>query len=718
MKELKRLMALDNLKLKATLESYQRTDAGRTGPFRAIQVVSVLIFIIQNLTKSPEQKETRTECDTRQPVLTQFAVAATFICMGCFIERCLKSNPISDCPILPAVLVFVEWLVAVHDKAEIFGADEKREGVISYFFGAFVELLNQLDDKSGKVESPDSTALWEDYELRGFAPVAHAHESLDICAHWENLISYESRNECRGQRIIHAAKKIANGSSYSPKWIIYDEVERQFYTAKSSKLPDSRGSELMEPQSAVEVEVPHQPICEVKEECEQQILGGNQSSPQVHSKPVAVEEEEVHSKSVAVEEEEIHNKSVSVEEEEVHSKSVAIEEEEVILFKPLARHNSAPVYTSSAENCLMSPESIWEQAESSDECLRRASSLLIAQNQAYGDPLTSTSTITNFRSKKSFELLEPPIKESAVYPFSEGPVFARPPSLSSWVLNRGGSLSTEREKGISNFNKHGLEPVQETAEETLSTSFTGLSMDETKTSIAVFEPVSPTSNYSSPPSYIAPMPSAPLLPDDAVWFSSVPSSFSECKSPGANNETAGFMGASPLSGYSNWTATHGPVDYTPGIPSLIYGNSPLLGMGSSPEWFQYYNYNQNLEQANSHMRPVHFSAAGNLGDFHGYDASRFDLFDRWGNRLASNPMIYFENPPLHSGLPLVYGVDVDEQRREKLFHGFQYQKPFPYGCGAATDLKDEQQQLLQYLKEKELRLAQDSRVRGPSYMGN
>ena len=676
MKELKRLMALDNTKLKATLESYQRTDAGRTGPFRAIQVVSVLIFIIENLTNSPEQKDPKTKNDMQQPALTQLALAATFICMGCFTDRCLTGNPVNDCPILPAVLVFVEWLVAVLDKEEIFGADEKSESAISYFFGAFVELLNQLDDKRGNVESPDSTALWEDYELRGFAPVVHAHESLDFGAHWGNLNSYESRNECRGQRITHAAIKIANGSSDSRKWIIYDEVERKFYTAESKKSPNSRGSELVEPCSAVEVELPCQPICEINKECEQQILGENQSSPQVHSK------------------------------------SVAVEEEEVILFKPITRYNSAPVCTSSTENDLMFPEDIGDQAEPSDECLRRASSLLIAQNEAYGDPLTSTSTITNFRSKKSFEPLEALIKESVVCPFSEGPVFARPPSLSSWVLNRG-SLSTEREKGTSNFNKHGLEPVEETVEETLSASFIGLSMDETKNSVTASEHVSPTLHYSSPP-YIAPMPSAPLLPDDAVWFSGVPSSFPECKSPGVINETGAFMGASPLSGYSNWTATHGPVDYTPSIPGLIYGHSPLLGARSSPEWFHHYNYNQNFEQANIHMRPVQFSAAGNLGDFHGYDASRFDLFDRWGNPLASNPLIYLESPPLHPGSTLVYGAD--EQRREKLFHG--YQRPFPYGYGAATDLRDEQQQLLQYLKEKELRLPQDPQVRGPTYMGN
>lgn len=669
MKELKRLMALDNTKLKAALESYKRTDAGRTGPFRGIQVVSVLIFIIEDLTKSLELKEPRTKNDMQQPALIQLALAATFICMGCFIDRCLRSNPVSDCPILPAVLVFVEWLVAVIGKAEIFEADEKCKSAISFFFGAFVELLNQLGDTTNNVDSPYSTALWEDYELRGFAPLVHAHKSLDFYAHWENLNSYENRNECRGQRIIHAGMKIANQSSESQKWIIFNEVEKKFYTADSSKLHSSRGSDLVEPWSAVGVEVPPQPACEVNKECEKQ--RENYGSPQAHSK------------------------------------AVAVEEEEEIIFKPIARHNSAPAYTFT-ENYLMSPGSMGDQAEPSDECLYRASSLLLAQNQAHADTLTSTSTITNFRSKKSFEPLEPSIKESVVYPFSEGSIFARPPSLSAWVLNRG-SLIPEIEKGTSNLNKLGLEPVnEETAEETLSALFTGLSMDKTRNSVRVSEHVSTDPHHSSP-LYMAPVPSAPLLPDDASWYSIVPSTLPESKSPGDS------IGATPLSSYSNWTATQGGVDFTPALPGLIYGHSPFLGARSSPEWFHQYNYTKNLEQANSHMRPVQFSAAGNLGEFHGYDASRFAHFDRWGNPLASSPLIYLDSPPLLPGLPLVYGAD--EQRREKLFHG--YQRPlFPYGCGAATELRDEQQQLLQYLKEKELRLPQDPQARGPAYMGN
>ncbi|KAL6998835.1 hypothetical protein U1Q18_040947, partial [Sarracenia purpurea var. burkii] len=65
----------------------------------------------------------------------------------------------------------------------------------------------------------------------------------------------------------------------------------------------------------------------------------------------------------------------------------AIEEEEVILFKPITRYNSALLCTSTTNN-EMPMEGIKEQTEISDECLRRVSSLFIAQNQAEIDPLS------------------------------------------------------------------------------------------------------------------------------------------------------------------------------------------------------------------------------------------------------------------------------------------------------------------------------------------
>ncbi|KAK9267169.1 hypothetical protein L1049_009589 [Liquidambar formosana] len=664
MGELEALMELDDMKLKAALESYQRMDSARTGPFKALQIVSIVIFIIHNLTKSAELQELKAENDMQKPVLTQLALTATFICMGRFVDRCLKFNPMDSCPLLPAVLVFVEWLVGGLDIAETYGADEKSMGAMSYFFSAFVDLLNRFNDNSGEVKFPDHTALWEDCELLGFAPIADSHMSLDFSTHSEHL-SFEDRKECRAHRIIDAAMKIVHRSNHSRKWIFCDKSGGNFYMSESKEFPVHRVAEVMESSSDLDVE-PHLHICEASKEYEKQIHEENQSTPHIHGK------------------------------------SVAIEEEEVILFKPITRYNSAPL--SITTNDKLSLEGIENESEPPDECLRRASSVLIAQNQAPSNPFTFRSNISNFRCNNPFKQQEALSKESVAHQFYESPLSAGPPSLSGWVLNKG-SLSIEREKGASGKGNHRSGPVEDIA----SASLTGLSISETEDSVIGSKYISATTHYASP--YSAPVPSAPLLPEDAVWFGGVPSTFLESKSSGGINETGHFLGASPASGYSNWAATHRPLNFGPSIPGFMDGYPPLHGMTNSSEWLHQYNDNRNLELANSHTWPVHLNAPANLGNFHGHNASRFDLFDRWGNPMASNPMVYLESPPLHPGFAVPYGVD--EQRREKLFHNFQ--RPSPYGCGA---VRVEQQPLLQYLKEKEWGLQQDPQVRGPTYMGN
>uniref|UniRef100_A0A5B6ZQ26 DNA/RNA-binding domain-containing protein n=1 Tax=Davidia involucrata TaxID=16924 RepID=A0A5B6ZQ26_DAVIN len=670
-RELEALVVLDDTELKAKLESYQHMDSARTGPYRALQVVSVLIFIIHSLTESSELKESEEKNDMHQRMLTQLALTATFICMGRILERCMKDNSLEFCPILPAVLVFVEWLVGMFDKAETYSTDEKVVRAMSYFFGAFVDLLNRLDNNKGEVSSPDHSALWEDYELRGFAPLDHAHVSLDFKTHWENMGKFNNGNACRVHRIFHAAMKIVERLDDSGKWIFYDKMGRKFCTAEPTKFPDQRVAEVAGSSFDLEVREPHQHKCGTTNENEKDAPGGT------------TKEDE---------------KDASGENQShpcLNGKSVAMEEEEVILFKPITRYNSAPICTSIITNDQISTEGMRDETTPSDECLRRASSLYIAQSQAQADPLNFHSDITNFICNNPSKQPEPLLKESATYP-------AGHPSLSAWVLNRESLNSGE--KGKRDFSRHGLSPIEEIA----SPSFTSLSISETEDSLFAPGHVSATTHYFSPP-YLAPVPSAPLLPDDAVWFRGNSSSFSGCKSSGGIEETDGILGASPLSSYTNRSGTHGPISFDSRVLGFSDGYPPL-GLSSS-EWLHQYTKNQNLERANNDTWPVHFYSPGN---FHGHDGSRFDIFDRWGNPLASNQMVYLESPQLHPGYPLVYGAD--EQTRDNQFLG--YQRPSLYGCGTGTELTVEQPPLLQYLKEREWQLQRESQVRGPTYMGN
>ncbi|XP_011043401.1 PREDICTED: protein SMG7L-like isoform X2 [Populus euphratica] len=674
-KELDVLMALDDATLKAAMESYQHMNSARSGPFRTLQFISLLIFVIENLINIPDEKDSKGKTEVHQIALIQAAVAASFIFMGRLTDRCLKADLLDSCPLLPALLVFVEWLVRILDELKKHGSDDKSTSAMSYFFGVFLELLNQFDINSGEVKPPHSIALWEDYELRGFAPVAHSQVPLDFTSHWGHRDSFETGTRYRVNRIIDAAMKIADRTNSSPKWIVYDKSGSRFSVAESNKFQDRKELEKMGSASTVVQEKdPNQQILQSTEKSEKVILEEKPSSPVVNGK------------------------------------SISLEEEEVILFKPLTRYNSAPLYRSITSSDRAPSEDTGDQVVPADECLRRATSLLIAQNQGQGDPSAFHSDLTNFRCIKPVKQQEPPLKDTTDHLLSEAPnshgtpslstsISAGPPSLNAWVLNRG--LSNERVKGKGDMSRHSLAPIQEMA----SASMNDLSISETDSVISsTHEHL--TTHYSSPP-YSAPVPSAPFLPDDAVWLNGIQSTFTDYNSSGTINRTnSNYFDTPQVSGYSNWTGSHQPLHQSPGIQGFMDAYTPVRRMTSS-EWLRQYRESQNPELTTSHLWPVHSYTIGNTGNFH--DISRSSLFNQWATPVASNQMVYEGSLPMHPGFPPVHGTD---DQRNKFFYG--YQRPSPYGCGGVN----EPEPLLQYLKEKEWLLQQDPTFRGPTYMGS
>ncbi|CAK9181825.1 unnamed protein product [Ilex paraguariensis] len=699
MRELEALLALDDTKLKASLECYQHLNSVRRGPYRAVQLVSILIFVIHCPTEGPELKDPKLKKDMKQSALIQMAWTATFICMGRLLDRCLTDNLLDFNSLLPAVLVFIEWLVGMLDKAEAYCADEKVTCAMSYFFGAFAELLNRLDNNEDEVESVYHTALWEEYKLRGFAPVAQSHLPLDFTIHGDCMDNFDSMNVCRVHRIFHAAMKLVARSNGSQKWIFYDKLGRKFYTAESVKFQDQGETKVAACSYSHEGKQPHQHKCGTTKENEEEVNGKHQKQPSTNVESLNVEDEEHKCGTTKENEEEVNGKHQK--QPSTNVESLNVEDEEVILFKPLTRYNSEPLHTYITTNDQSSTEGTKEHAAPSDECLRRATSLLIAQNQLQTDPFNFHSNTSNVRFNKPLKQQEPILKDSATYP-------AGPPSLSGWVFNSGQNL--EREKGTMDYNKHLLSPIEEVP----SASLNALSISEAKDNATGSGHVSPiTRNNSSP--YVAPVPSAPLLPDEAVWFRSN-SSFSESKNTVGIKEADGILGASPVGGYSNLSVAHRPFDSGPAVPGFIGGYPPIFGMSSS-EWLYQYANNRNHELVNNHVQPVQVNPPGHIGNFNGHDTSRFDLFNRWGNPLVSSRMVYLESPESHPGLPPVYHLE--ELNRDKLFLGYQRQSP--YGCGtgpAGIDLEAEQPHLLQYLKEREWQLQRDAQLRGPTYMGN
>ncbi|XP_027111809.1 nonsense-mediated mRNA decay factor SMG7-like [Coffea arabica] len=649
---LESLVLLDDEQLKAALESYKLMDSSRKGPYRALQLVSIFIFILHNLTESPQNEKLNENDKQQKSGLTQLALIATYICIARLLERCLKCNQLEKCPLLPAVLVFVEWLVGTLDEVEKYAADDKVMSAMSYFFSALADLLNRFNIGEGETAC-DKSALWEDHELRGFEPMANAHASLDFTStHWEWMETLDSK---RSHRIFHAGMRIVNRSANNKQWIFCDKKGLKFFTFGSMELL-GQGKTVGVSNLNVKVKEVDEQISRNVEVHEQDSLGETQ--PQRCQKSVPV----------------------------------STEEEEVILFNPITRHNSAPLYKYITENDHMYREGLKEPALSADECLRRATSMFIGKNQPRSDRASFSPDATNVKYNK-------PLKESATYP-------AGPPSLSAWVFDRD-KLDYEPEKGIKNFTKHELMPIQETAFESL----TGLLHDRTRDSVAGSAHVSAAVQTLSPPTYVAPVPSAPLLPDDATWSRGNLPSFPEYKSALGSRETDGILGAPPVSGYSNGSAPHGPLDFSPVLPGLVHGYPPLLGMSSS-EWLYHYRNNHKLDQTSTLFWPVHMNGPGPLSSFQTNDLSRFDLFSQWGNPLASTPTFYMESPQLHPGSSFVYSAG-DPQKDSLL----SYQRASPFVCGAVTDPRPEQQPLLHYLKEKEWQL-HSPQFRGSAFMGN
>ncbi|XP_060191228.1 nonsense-mediated mRNA decay factor SMG7-like [Lycium barbarum] len=624
--QLEGLVVMGDDELKAALESYQLMDPLRKGPYRALQLVSVFIFIFHSLTESGDPKKD----NKQQSALTELAVAATFICAGRLVEKATTRH---TCPLLPTICVFVEWLANILDRAEAHATDKKVQSAMSYFFGALADLLNRLDPCENEL-APERTALWEDHELRGFDPMAHVHKSLDFTSHLDCIDNFSTKSVCRSRRIFRAATKLAHRSSHLRKWISCDKTGKRFHIV-DSELADKGKSGVAESGSTLQLKESYQNNCGMAKE-----NGESQDHP---------------------------------------CQSISADEEEVILFKPITRHNSEPIYTS----CHQFSINVTSGTVTSDESLRRATSLISEQSHPQNDIFSFRPESTNLRYSK----------QSAAFP-------AGPPSLNAWVLEK------ESPRNERNLNKQQLSPIDELASESLS----GLSLKETRDHKVCSMPVS-AAIHDTPP-YVTPVPSAPLLPEDASWFKGNSPVFPD-KSAFGTKEGDGILGASPVSGYSSPSTVRGPLDFVAGAPRFVEGYPPLLGMSSS-EWLYHYRNSQNFERVSNPVWPVHSNAPATYGNLNATNLTRFDVLDQWGNHLASSPMVYLESPQLHPSPPLAYGAE--EQRMDKHFLG--YQRAFPYVCGTGMDLRQEQPTLLNYLKEREWQMPPESQYKGPNFMGN
>ncbi|CAF2045071.1 hypothetical protein HID58_034646 [Brassica napus] len=316
-RELDAAFAVDDRNLEAMLESYQVMDPARKGPYRIIQLVAVFVFIFHNLAEFNAPDNVKEEAK-----LTNLALTMVFIVMGRVVERCLKTSPLDSCPLLPALLVFLDYLPFLLHKEEECRLDEKSEIAISYFFSKLVDFLNRLKVKGQNCSAKVMVAFWEDHELRSLAPLAPVHLLLDFTSHMELRESFERGKELRLQRIINSAIEITS----KQKWLFFDKQGARFYTASGER---QRKEELF------------------------------------YRKRVTIGKVEIIPCGCG------------------NERAVPAEEEEVILLKPLVRCQSAPISSSSIATKPLSSDNTTSENQtitSSDESLRRTSSLIASHS--------------------------------------------------------------------------------------------------------------------------------------------------------------------------------------------------------------------------------------------------------------------------------------------------------------------------------------------------
>ncbi|CAE5958709.1 unnamed protein product [Arabidopsis arenosa] len=392
-RELDAAFAEDDRNLEAMLESYQFMDTERKGPYKILQLVAVFIFIFHNLAEVNGSDNVKKEVK-----LTNLASTMVFIVMGRVVERCLKTSPLDSCPLLPALLVFLDYLPFLLHKVEEEECrfDEKSESAISYFFGKLVDFLNQLKVQGKNCSAKSLVALWEDHELKSLAPLAPIHVLLDFSSHMDLRESFNRGKELRLQRIINSAIEITSRQKKdSQKWLFFDKQRTYFYTT-SGEL-----------------------------QCKEELFHGNGEGS--NRKCVTIGPVEI----------------IPCENE----RSVLAEEEEVILLKPLVRCQSAPIYSSGIATKPLSSDSTTSgnQTTTSDESLRRTLSLIV--NHSSQDTESESFSFTQGLKDTDPQHLH----------LEEGTVSRKPPSLSAWVVDKN---KENGRLGLSKPN--GLGPIDET----------------------------------------------------------------------------------------------------------------------------------------------------------------------------------------------------------------------------------------------------------------
>ncbi|KAK1276523.1 Protein SMG7 [Acorus gramineus] len=210
-----------------------------------VRLVTVLIFTVHNV-KRESESQSYAEI-LQRTVLLQNAFIAAFEFVGHIIKLCAQIRDVSSSYLLPAILVFIEWLACYPDIAAGMDVDEKQASARLFFWSQCVSFLNNLilsgslpidDDEDDSCftdmsqydesETGNRCALWEDFELRGFLPLAPAHLILDFSRkHSFGNDDGDKEKRARVQRIFAAGRALVNVVQ-SEQGIYFDQKLKKF----------------------------------------------------------------------------------------------------------------------------------------------------------------------------------------------------------------------------------------------------------------------------------------------------------------------------------------------------------------------------------------------------------------------------------------------------------------------------------------------------------
>ncbi|KAJ7298010.1 hypothetical protein O6H91_Y022000 [Diphasiastrum complanatum] len=247
MRDLEQLLSYEDSSLEAGLGLDHRSGigGGSGGVAGVVQLVSVLIFSVHNVNWGLDAHQPTYAEILQRSALFQHAFTATFECTGRLMRRCAETKDVSASPLLPAMLIFLEWLACRPEMAVGSEMDEKQANARSFFWKQAVILLNILSEKekgyndltsnyqivsSNGMRDECGLALWEDFELRGFIPLVPAQLALDYSRQPSRAgLGDKEERKVRVQRILGAGKAVANTLEESGRGICFDEELEEFF---------------------------------------------------------------------------------------------------------------------------------------------------------------------------------------------------------------------------------------------------------------------------------------------------------------------------------------------------------------------------------------------------------------------------------------------------------------------------------------------------------